>query len=112
MIVVSPPPDSFQAIIAITAIIAIIAIITIIAILAIIAIGVSSRKLIPAPRFLPLGYSLSSCALPRVFFGGGEILKSGVGITFCVPMMIIMIAIELIIILTNAKNPQDTKHHS
>ena len=46
----------------------------------------SSPKLIPTPQFLPPGYSLSSCVL-LCFLPRGEILKSGVGITFGVPIL-------------------------
>ena len=44
----------------------------------------SSPKLIPTPGFLPPGYSLFSCVF-LCFLPPGEILKSGVGITFGIP---------------------------
>ena len=60
----------------------------------------SSPKLIPTPGFLPPGYSLFSSAF-LCFLPPGEILKSGVGITFGVPiilLIIIKIIISIIII--------------
>ena len=45
----------------------------------------SSQKLIPTPGFLPPGCSLFSSVL-QCFISPGEILKSGVGITFWIPV--------------------------
>ena len=53
----------------------------IIIIIIITTITTSSPKLIPTPGFLPPGYSLFSCVF-LCFLTPGEILKSGVGITF------------------------------
>ena len=56
-------------------------------VLSIIIISItSSPKLIPTPGFLLPGYSLFSCVF-LCFLPPGEILKSGVGITFGVPVL-------------------------
>ena len=47
----------------------------------------SSQQLIPIPGFLPPGYSSLSCVF-QCFLSLGEIQKSGVGITFLVPMKV------------------------
>ena len=47
----------------------------------------SSQKLILTPGFLPPGYSLFSCVF-LCFLPPGEILKSGVGITFGIPILL------------------------
>ena len=44
----------------------------------------SSQKLVPIPGLLPPGYSSLSCVF-QGFLPPGEILKSGVGMTFWVP---------------------------
>ena len=63
----------------------------------IIMITTSSPKLIPTPGFLPPGYCLFSCVF-LCFLPPGEILKSGVGITFGIPILLLLLLLLLLLI--------------
>ena len=74
------------------------------ALAALAALATSSPKLIPTLGFLPPGYSLFSCAF-LCFLPPGEILKSGVGITFGVPISYTMVKRNTTGLTPNASIP-------